>query len=318
MSKNTRNKKKLKRNHFPRTLLLLIEIFLIGFGCAGTTDITKSAGASSAELMQKNDREITTVVSTPEFHWEDYPVIAHALGAVDGMTYLNAKESFIENYEKGYRLFEVDLTQTSDGVWVCRHSWNSPMGQWEGEEKKVLSSKEFLSSPLYGKYTPMTLADLFELLKEYPDAFVLLDSKQYSIRNYQKTLEDYSEYLEIAIEMDAEEVMGQLIPEIYNAAMFPGAAFMQRFPTYLYSLWQEYSLEELETIADFCKDKNIPAATIYEKYWSAEAQKIFAERGIFLYIYTINDLNEARNYFRQGVAGICTDVITQEEIFATQ
>ena len=45
----------------------------------------------------------------------------------------------------------------------------------------------------------MTFEDLLKLLDEYPDAFVMIDSKQYSVRNYQRTLEDYAQYREISI-----------------------------------------------------------------------------------------------------------------------
>lgn len=314
MNKRTKKRKKTKKSYFFRRLFLTIEVFIIGFLCVGGSEIMQSAKADNKYQISNEKQETQKIISTPKFQWQNYSVIAHALGGLDGKTYLNSKESFIENYKKGYRLFEVDLTQTSDDVWVCRHSWNSPMGQWDGEEKRVLSSEEFLSKPIYGTYTPMTFSDLLILLKDYPDAFVLLDSKQYSIRNYQKTLEDYSEYLEIAVSVDAQEVMDQLIPEIYNEAMYPGTAFVQKFPTYLYSLWQEYSLEELEAIADFCKQKNIPAATMYMEYWSKEAQKIFDERGILLYIYTVNDPKDAAGFIEQGAAGICTDVLTEEQL----
>lgn len=96
-----------------------------------------------------------TVKENPSaiFPWCKYSVMAHALGAIEGQVYLNSKESFIQSYNKGFRLFEVNLLKTSDGVWVCRHNWNEPLGQWSGG-KKVLSCKEFLSNPIYGKYTP--------------------------------------------------------------------------------------------------------------------------------------------------------------------
>ena len=132
------------------------------------------------------------------FSWKDYRTIAHALGGMDGKDYLNSREGFLFMYEQGVRLFELDLSRTSDGVWVCRHNWNDSMGQWDGNGKKVLTEKEFRQSRIYGKYTPMTLEDFFLLLKDYPDAYVLIDSKQYSLRNYQRTLEDYSDYVEIA------------------------------------------------------------------------------------------------------------------------
>ncbi len=324
MSKHTRQPRKGRKKYILRKLILLAEVAAISLFFIGGTDAGQfvyirsevlAKEESEAPAPSPKEKEVQEQQEEPAvFRWEDHKVIAHALGGVDGQAYLNSRESFIENYEKGYRLFEVDLAKTSDGVWVCRHSWNDSMGQWEGEEKQVLSSEEFLSSPLYGKYTPMTFKDLLTLLKEYPDAFVLLDSKQYSVRNYQRTLEDYSEYVEIAGDADAEEVLSRLIPEIYNEAMYPGVAVMQRFPTYIYSLWQEYTDKELEDIADFCREKGIPAATVYEEYWSPKIQQIFDERGILLYIYTVNDIEKAKTYMDGGAAGICTDTITEEQL----
>lgn len=249
------------------------------------------------------------------FSWKDYRTIAHALGGMDGKDYLNSREGFLFMYEQGVRLFELDLSRTSDGVWVCRHNWNDPMGQWDGNGKKVLTEKEFRQSKIYGKYTPMTLEDFFLLLKDYPDAYVLIDSKQYSLRNYQRTLEDYSDYVEIARNAGAGETLDRIIPEIYNEAMFSGTVMLYSFPSYVYSLWQEYSVEELEYIASFCKEKGIPAATVYWEYWSEETEKIFEKNGISLYVYTVNDRDQARRYISQGAEGICTDFLTAEDLW---
>lgn len=243
-------------------------------------------------------------LETPEFSWDNYSVITHALGGLEEKTYLNAKESFLYYYEKGCRLFEVDLSQTSDGAWVCRHNWKEPMGQWEGETRNVLSLEEFLSRPIYGKYTPMSLTDLFMLLKEHPDAFVLLDSKAYSVRNYKRTLEDYADYVSAAREAGLEEVLDQVVPEIYNEAMYSGTALLYDFPSCIFSLWEKQTDSELCRIADFCREKKIPAVTVYSEYWSGEVQKIFDRQQILVYIYTVNDAEEAKEYISQGAAGI--------------
>ena len=58
------------------------------------------------------------LAKTPEFFWNDCGTIAHALGGIGDKTYLNSRESFLASYQMGCRLFEVDLTKTSDGVWV--------------------------------------------------------------------------------------------------------------------------------------------------------------------------------------------------------
>jgi hypothetical protein len=43
-------------------------------------------------------------VNTPEFDWENYNIITHALGGIDGLTYLNSRESFINYYDANLTL----------------------------------------------------------------------------------------------------------------------------------------------------------------------------------------------------------------------
>ena len=140
MRQNTK-KKRSGFGYFIRMFLLLVELLAVTLFLWGNDAYSISA-------------------TTPEFKWENYKTIAHALGGIGDKTYLNSKESFLAGYQMGCRLFEVDLVKTSDNVWVCRHSWYQSLGQWEGDEKKVLSSEEFLSRPIYGKYTPITFEDL--------------------------------------------------------------------------------------------------------------------------------------------------------------
>ena len=294
MRQNTK-KKRSGFGYFIRMFLLLVELLAVTLFLWGNDAYSISA-------------------TTPEFKWENYKTIAHALGGIGDKTYLNSKESFLAGYQMGCRLFEVDLVKTSDNVWVCRHSWYQSLGQWEGEERKVLSSEEFLNTPIYGKNTPMTFEDLLKLLDEYPDAFVMIDSKQYSVRNYQRTLEDYAQYREISIKAGIEHTLKQIIPEIYNSAMYPGTALLYKFPAYIYSLWQEYTTEELNDIAEFCQTNKIMAVTIYRDYWSEEVQKIFDEWDILVYIYTINDKEEARRYLENGAQGVCTDVLITDNL----
>ena len=75
------------------------------------------------------------------------------------------------------------------------------------------------------------------------------------------------------------------------------------------------STEDLEGIASFCREKKIPAATIYWKYWSYEAEEIFEKQGIHLHVYTVNDRNQARKYIAAGAEGICTDFLTTEDLW---
>lgn len=251
--------------------------------------------------------------SAAEFSWDNYHTTVHALGGLDGKTYLNCKEGFEYYYEKGARLFEVDLAQTADGVWVCRHTWKQSMGQWDGDGKKVLMADAFKSTPLYDTYTPLTLEDLFRLLKRYPDAYVLIDCKEYSTRDYQNTLEDYKAYAEIARAAGAEDVLNQVIPELYNGKMYKATEKVHHFPSYIYSLWQEYSMKQLKNIAKYCNENGISIVTISSEHWTEEIQQMFDEQEIKVYIYTVNDIDKAKEFLKAGAVGICTDTLLEED-----
>ena len=211
-------------------------------------------------------------------------------------------------------MFELDVTEASDGVWVCRHGWTAPRGQWKKNEKRVLTSEEFLAAPLWGKYTPMTLEDFFVLLKDYPDAYVLLDSKKYQERDYENSERDFSAFVEIARKAGCENVLGRIIPEIYNEEMYEGASAVYQFPAYIYSIVEEPSLEELRDIALFCGENNIQAADVSEEYWSEEVQAIFDEQKVSLYAYTVNDPARAEELLLSGAAGGCSDSLLATDL----
>lgn len=61
----------------------------------------------------------------------DYNVIAHACGGIDGYTYTDSLEALNQSYEKGDRLFDIDLRFSSDGEIVLRHEWQQDLEQPE-------------------------------------------------------------------------------------------------------------------------------------------------------------------------------------------
>ncbi len=265
----------------------------------------------AVKYFYKQDQKKQSVAS---FSWDNYQTVAHALGGLDGQRYLNCKEGFEYYYEKGVRLFEVDVLKTADGVWVCRHDWKKAMGQWEGEDKKILMADAFSNTPIYGQYTPLTLEDLFVLLKKYPDAYVMIDCKDYANRNYENTLADYKAYAKVARTAGAEAVLDQLIPQVYNQKMYKAMEKVHHFPTYLYSLWQEFPMKQLKKAAAYCKETGIFAVSINYKHWTKEIQEMFDEQGINVYVYTVNKPKSAERYLKAGAAGVVTDQILPEQL----
>jgi glycerophosphoryl diester phosphodiesterase len=107
--------------------------------------------------------------------WEQHLFVAHGLGEIDGHVLTNSKEAFIQNYENGHRLFEADLTYTTDGVLVARHNVFEVINGVNTEIN--VSYDHFQSNLLYEKYTALDVKELLELLVDYEDAYLITDTK---------------------------------------------------------------------------------------------------------------------------------------------
>ena len=101
--------------------------------------------------------------------------IAHAGGKIDGNVYTNSLEALDLNYEKGFRLFELDFLKTADGVYVAAHEWE----HWQDMTgyKGVLPPEKaaFKQFKILGKYTPLDIDDINVWFKDHPDAILVTD-----------------------------------------------------------------------------------------------------------------------------------------------
>ena len=84
-------------------------------------------------------------------------------------SYTNAYEAMVINYEKGTRVFEIDLMLTEDRKVVARHEWTKSMTQQLGQKEKLpddkqaarLSHEEFINTPILELYQPMDIEGLW-------------------------------------------------------------------------------------------------------------------------------------------------------------
>lgn len=116
-----------------------------------------------------------TLVTPEDYFTQKDRFIAHAAGKVDGHIYTNSLEAANVNYANGFRLFEFDLTKTSDGHIVASHDWESwkSKTKFKGEIPPTL--KDFKSYKLHGKYTPLTIEDIKVWFEKHPDAILVTD-----------------------------------------------------------------------------------------------------------------------------------------------
>lgn len=123
-----------------------------------------------------NDKRFETKTENFEAYSKDRTrFIAHAGGSIDGKIYTNSLEALDYNYERGFRLFELDISKTSDGKYVAAHDWKHWSGLTQYNELVPVTEEEFLKHQLLGKYTPLNMARINEWFRKHPDAILVTD-----------------------------------------------------------------------------------------------------------------------------------------------
>lgn len=260
--------------------------------------------------------ESNAVVEAADVSWhESSNAVCHALGAApDGETLTNSLDALEYNYGNGFRVFEVDLAITSDNVVVCRHDWYSDLGQadafgWnEQEVYEVPDSELFLNTPIYGKYTPMSLLDLYEYMDEHEDIYIVFDSKYSSDVNGQ-----YSLIVNTALDNDLEHVLDRIVVQLYYEEMLQEVEGVYSFDNYLYTLYY-IGYYDPDKIGEFCKNNDIPVLVMPYDTMNETIKSDMKNYPVKIYLHTVNDADKAQELITLGADGIYTDMITENEV----
>lgn len=148
----------------------------------------------------------------------------HALGSVGDIMYPNAKEGLLYWYEKGVRVFEVDISPTDDNKYVAFHDFDKDGFEKQGFENipKQCSESWFLGQRLYKKQskdglTPISLDEILQFLLVERDGVLMVDPKptdEDSNARLWKYLNDY---------ISAHGIDGRrIVYEIYDENMLRG------------------------------------------------------------------------------------------------
>ena len=144
--------------------------------------------------------EETTISCDLSVPWyEQYSIVTHALGTVDGRSETNSKEAFLESYGRGARVFEADLSLTADGYLVVRHDFTST-SFWNLEQtmQENMFYADYMNAKIGYFYTPLDIDGLLALMKEHPDVYLITDTKSKEEDQVKEVLRRFSEALERA------------------------------------------------------------------------------------------------------------------------
>ncbi len=112
---------------------------------------------------------------TYEFEPNNNRYIAHAGGEINGVKSTNSLNALNENYKKGFRLFELDIIETSDGKMVAAHDWKMWSRFTDYTGALPPSHAEFMKHKIYGDYTTLDLKGINKWFKTHPDAILVTD-----------------------------------------------------------------------------------------------------------------------------------------------
>lgn len=220
-------------------------------------------------------------------------LIAHAGGEIYGIRMTNSVQALDNSYSKEFRLFELDIDWTSDGVPVVIHDWGNV--NWFMNIKystKPPTFEEFKNMDTILGLKLMDLDILEEWLLEHEDAYIVTDVKNDNLKMLGIIKKQYS------------RISSQIIPQIYSFEEYDSVKDLG----YKNIILTKYKIKATDDeVIDFCQNHSLFGITMYEDIVNAAVLNKYSELGIPIYVHTINNYNEYVKLRDNGAYGVYTD-----------
>ncbi|MBM7564187.1 phosphatidylinositol-specific phospholipase C/glycerophosphodiester phosphodiesterase family protein [Paenibacillus sacheonensis] len=264
------------------------------------------ANANAAPISQHLE-------SLAPYDWvKQAPLISHALGGIGGFPGTNSREALEQAYGCGHRVFETDLSVTSDGHLVLRHDWEAGtypvLGQAVQADNEPLTLEKFEALPIQGHYSPVTFKELLVFMAAHPDMLLVTDTKE----------DDGAKAAAIFKRIVAEtksvdpSLLGRLIPQLYQANNYEAVNGVYPFKQYMYTLYMNKDTDE-QIVRDVAA-MGIRIVVMDENRYSPEFVQALKREGVYTYVNTINDIGRIEELRRDGVQGVMTDFIMPQQL----
>jgi glycerophosphoryl diester phosphodiesterase len=277
---------------------------------ADTTTASVSYDETTAETtepaMLPEVTETSEAVTEPEFvytpWYETSRLIYHAGGEIKGISYTNSKEAVEKTLIDGNRLLEIDFLFTSDGHLVCLHEWQNLQGL-----SRPCTLDKFLSMQINYQFTTITAADIISYMRDYPDMFLIIDTKETD------ALGVVAELLRLCDEDST--VADRFVIQLYDAGI--KAQCLELYPfgddNFLFTAYK-FGPYRYTDILNLCLEENICIVTVpYGSFDAATVQR-FTAAGCLVFEHTVNYTSMTENGLKRGVYGFYTDSLREEDL----
>ncbi len=240
--------------------------------------------------------------------YDDYVLISHGVGAINGRTRVAAEESFLYNYRLGYRVFECDFVLTSDGYAVLRHDWLGGM-QAGIDEAHIPTREQFSATPILGQYTPLTFGDLLDLMIHYPDIWIITDSKDTDDASVTAL---FTALVNKANAIGRPDLLSRMVVQLYTPEMYHTVEAVHHFGHYMLTLYQTEFYGEADILERYVREAaalGIHDIVMWSFLYDESFLPILEAYGSRVYVHTLSDPAAAQKLLDRGVYGIYADGI---------
>lgn len=264
--------------------------------------LTTIVVAGSILVFHKRDRAL-------DLSWQQQGLVYHALGGIDKQSYTNSRDALEYHLQKGHKVYEVDLSFTTDGVLVCSHLWEAlNQGSFSPENKPTL--EQFQNTLICDAYQPLTFQELCKMMKKYPDIYVITDTKETSMEG---VIPQFERFLQEVKDCECQEVLNRVIIQLYSMEMFDWVESVYHFDHYIFTLYEIGGPQNLETMRGFCRfavSRGIDAITINKDFADWEwIDGLLRQYDMPYFWHTVNKKKQRISLLEKGATGVYTDFI---------
>ncbi len=136
---------------------------------------------------QKLPKYSTQLINSLELR--NHRFIAHAGGGIDNFKYTNSLNAVSASINNGYKLIEIDLQETKDGIFVGVHDWDSfkKKTNYKGNNKNNLKLEEIKKLKIHKKFNPITIKEINKIFLDNKSLFFITDKTN----NFKKIKKDF-------------------------------------------------------------------------------------------------------------------------------
>ena len=153
-------------------------------------------------------------------------------------------------------------------------------------------------------------------MEQYPDICIITDTK---FTESDAFFLQFDAMLADARELGLTYLFDRIVIQVYSGNMRTALNNIYPFPHYIYTLYQDETpftgtKEDLEKKAAYCAERGIGGITMSSAWWNPAFPGIAKKYGIQLYLYTVNDAAQARQYLDAGCSGVYSDSLTPSDL----